>query len=62
VIFQDVARALGLSGWHYVRAEDVFQEMARRLPVFEGLDYGTIGDQGVVLQPEKATVPSGVGA
>ncbi|GBC84570.1 NADH-quinone oxidoreductase chain 3 [bacterium HR11] len=62
VIFQDVARALGLPGWNYIRAEDVFQEMARRFPVFQGLDYATIGDRGVALQVERAAAPVGAGA
>ncbi|MCS7313747.1 MAG: molybdopterin-dependent oxidoreductase, partial [Acidobacteria bacterium] len=60
VIFQDVARVLGLAGWNYLRAEDIFREMAHRFPVFQGLDYATIGDRGVVLQVEQVEAPVGV--
>ena len=31
-------------------AEGVFKEMARELPAFSGLDYGKIGEQGMVIK------------
>ena len=44
-VFQDVARALG-ADWRYRTAEDVFREIARVVPGFNGLSYATLLPNG----------------
>jgi NADH-quinone oxidoreductase subunit G len=52
-----VASALG-SKMKYSTAEDVFEEMTERLPVFKGLSYSKIGNSGVLLQQsDKFVIP-----
>jgi predicted molibdopterin-dependent oxidoreductase YjgC len=44
-VFQDVARALGAE-WRYRTTEDVFREIARVVPGFQGLSYATLLPNG----------------
>jgi len=44
-VFQEVARALGAE-WRYRTAEDVFREIARVVPGFQGLSYATLLPDG----------------
>jgi len=44
-VFQDVARTLGAE-WRYRTTEDVFREIARVVPGFQGLSYATLLPNG----------------
>jgi predicted molibdopterin-dependent oxidoreductase YjgC len=44
-VFQEVARALGAE-WRYRTAEDVFREIARVVPGYNGLSYATLLPNG----------------
>jgi predicted molibdopterin-dependent oxidoreductase YjgC len=44
-VFQEVARSLGAE-WRYRTAEDVFREIARVVPGFQGLSYATLLPDG----------------
>jgi NADH-quinone oxidoreductase subunit G len=44
-VFQEVARALGAE-WRYRTAEDVFREIARVVPGFQGISYATLLPNG----------------
>jgi NADH-quinone oxidoreductase subunit G len=52
-IIAAVASAMG-GKMKYASAEDVFQEMAERLPAFKGLSYTKIGTRGAVLKEIKS--------
>ena len=47
-VFQAVAQALG-ADWRYRTAEDVFREIARLVPGFQGLSYATLLPDGALL-------------
>ncbi|MEQ1831961.1 MAG: NADH-quinone oxidoreductase subunit NuoG [Candidatus Eisenbacteria bacterium] len=47
-VFQAVAQSLG-ADWRYRTAEDVFREIARLVPGFQGLSYATLLPDGAVL-------------
>jgi len=53
-VFQEVARALGAE-WRYRTAEDVFREIARVVPGFQGLSYATLLPDGGWLSGAPAT-------
>ena len=52
-VFQEVARALG-ADWRYRTAEDVFREIARVVPGFNGLSYATLLPNGGWLSSAPA--------
>ena len=54
-IVVSVANALG-ARWKYATAEEVFREIAERVPPFKGLSYLKIGPAGMLLK-ESARVP-----
>ena len=58
-IFQAVAQALG-ADWRYRTAEDVFREIARLVPGFEGLSYAALLPDGARLA--GARVPARIAA
>jgi predicted molibdopterin-dependent oxidoreductase YjgC len=47
-VFQAVAQALG-ADWRYRTAEDVFREIARVVPGFQGLSYAALLPDGALL-------------
>jgi predicted molibdopterin-dependent oxidoreductase YjgC len=50
---------LGEAGrWNFSSAEEVFAEIARCVPGYEGLSYGVLGEAGALrkLEPERLTV------
>jgi predicted molibdopterin-dependent oxidoreductase YjgC len=53
-VFQEVARALGAE-WRYRTAEDVFREIARVVPGFQGLSYATLLPDGGWLSAAPAS-------
>jgi predicted molibdopterin-dependent oxidoreductase YjgC len=54
-IIASVASALG-GKMKYTSAEEVFKEMAERLPAFKGLSYSKIGIHGAVLKEMKPAI------
>jgi len=54
-VFQAVAQALGAE-WRYRTAEDVFREIARLVPGFQGLSYATLLPDGAL--PSAAPRPA----
>jgi len=56
-VFQAVARALG-AAWSYRTNEDVFREIARLVPGYEGLSWATL----LPLGPQWASEPARVAA
>ncbi|MCI0553424.1 MAG: molybdopterin-dependent oxidoreductase, partial [Anaerolineae bacterium] len=52
-----VASALGAKT-RYNTAEDVFQEMATRIPAYKGLSYLKVGSRGAMIQHSSKTVSS----
>jgi NADH-quinone oxidoreductase chain G len=62
-VFQAVAQALG-ADWRYRTAEDIFREIARVVPGFQGLSYATLLPEGACLTSERVAarlqaVPAG---
>lgn len=55
-VFQSVAQALG-AAWRYRTAEDVFREIARLVPGFEGLSLASLMPDGVCWAAER-TAPA----
>ena len=52
-VFQSVAQALG-ADWRYRTPEDVFREIARVVPGFQGLSYATLLPDGALLGEARA--------
>jgi NADH dehydrogenase/NADH:ubiquinone oxidoreductase subunit G len=48
-IIQSIASAMGLK-IKYKLAEEIFEEIAKTIEEFNGLDYDVIGEQGVLLK------------
>ena len=51
-VFQAVAQALG-ADWRYRTSEDVFREIARVVPGFQGLSYATLLPEGACLTASR---------
>ncbi len=49
LILRKLSRAMGVS-MPYIEAEDVFRDMARNVPAFQGMSYQSIGERGQVVQ------------
>jgi NADH-quinone oxidoreductase subunit G len=48
MVITQLANALG-GNFDYENAEDVFDDIANKIPAFSGLDYKTIGNQGAMV-------------
>lgn len=56
-ILTAVANAMGTK-LKYLTSEDVFREIAERVPAFRGMNYARLGAAGALLNlPEKVAVP-----
>lgn len=49
-ILRDIGRRLGLD-WKYEDAEDVFREIAETVAQYSGMNYDSVGDNGVRQEP-----------
>ncbi|MGH2575892.1 MAG: molybdopterin-dependent oxidoreductase, partial [Ignavibacteria bacterium] len=52
-VLNQIAKAMG-HDFGYDNTEEVFDDISRKIPAFEGLDYEAIGGQGVLLSDIKA--------